>query len=638
LFFFYFIAQRKTCKQKVYEPTVAHSIFLRYNPFRNNRFCQTAGTGSALLPHRISGIANVSLPGKEGITMKQKMLLLLAAVMLLTGCSASESMPETAPTAAVVTQSAAAETQTTPATEETTLPTEPELPWPADVRWYGTYYFEKRTNPDPNIVEGVVRFNSLLRNEGREPLTIVSAHADFYLGTEIVAQEDFDSSRLPDFFFHPGVGNLKMEYGESKVFQLYSTEQERGSYDRAVITYTIHDPEGNASTQTFHFAVNEEDITPYSTSDRTDWSPASRTEERWDFHMFPCNDTDAVLEYVGMYVVIFQDGLPMDASFFEKSTINSKALRDIQTLQPGQMMHYQEGITHQFNRTNEREHTMVYRDEAGERYLQTFCFALDEEHAAPDPFPILPYIYEQSGITVLDTDEKREQELGISQYSRQEIRQMIDDGLTLEELADKFTNLYEVQLFLQEAGIKMSGGDIKQRMDGILWHFNDSPEVVFRQRYGDCGSGSSLINYLLRGDYDEQGYLQQAQGRGGHVSNYFRSGDRYYIYDWTRITVDSFDVMIADSLKEYSDAYIRGTHAIEGADGDHRILLLYAYPYEGNQRPQGDGPKGPFGLPTLSIVPTEIQDMVTVLYMDGEQYAPIFVEAPPVSQWPKDAQ
>lgn len=568
----------------------------------------------------------------------RKILLLLSAVILLTGCTASEPIPETEAFETSAAQISTIASQAIHEPEETSQPTESILPWDPDVRWYGTYYFEKRPNPDRNIVEGVVRFNALLRNECRETLTIQSAHADFYLGTELVAQEDFDCNRLPDFFFHPGVGNLKMEYGESKVFQLYSLEQDQGSYDRAVITYSLTDPAGVESVQTFHFAVNEEDITPYSTADRTDWSPASRTEERWDFHMFPENNTDTTLEYVGMYGITFQNGLPMDSGFYDKSETNAQALKDIQTLESGDMVHYQTGVTHRFNSSDEREFTLVYTDETGERYLQTFCFSLDEGSAYPDPFPILPYIYEKCGITVLDTDEKREQELGASQYTRQEIRQMIDDGLTLEELADKFTNIYEVQLFLQEAGIKLLDGDIKQRIDGTLWHFNDSPQVVFQQRYGNCGSGSSLINYLLQGDYDEQGYLQQAQGKGGHILNYFRSGDRYYIYDWTKIEVDSFDVMIADSLEEFSDAYIRAGHVFEGRNTEYSILLLYVYPYEGNHCPLADGPRGPFGVPISNGIPTEIEDIVTVLYMAEDQYAPIFVEAPPVSQWPEDAR
>ena len=92
-----------------------------------------------------------------------------------------------------------------------------------------------------------------------------------------------------------------------------------------------------------------------------------------------------------------------------------------------------------------------------------------------------------------------QQELGAAQYSRQDIRKMIDDGLSLEELSKKLATIYDVQQYILEADILFAGSDIKQRNDGTLWHFSDSPEVVLQKKQGTCGSGSNLIHYLLRG-------------------------------------------------------------------------------------------------------------------------------------------
>ena len=215
---------------------------------------------------------------------------------------------------------------------------------------------------------------------------------------------------------------------------------------------------------------------------------------------------------------------------------------------------------------------------------------------------------------------------------------MIESGLTLEQLSEKITNISEVQLFIQEAGIGFQDGDIKHRIDGTLWHFNDSPEVVFQQGYGNCGSGSNLINYLLRNDYDEQGYLQEAENKGGHIFNYFRSGDRYYIYDWTKMNMGRFDIFIANSLDDFSDAYVGTNRITDGENGDHTIILLYAYPWEGNHMPIAQDLKTPKGAPMLNILPSEIENITTILFVEREQYAPIFMEAPPVYQWPEDAQ
>lgn len=531
------------------------------------------------------------------------------------------------------------ETQTIPATEEITQPTEPDLPWEPDARWYRTYYFEKSTNPDPNIVPGVVRFNCLLRNEGRETLTVVSAHADFFLETELVAQEDFDSERLPAFFFHPGVGNLEMEYGESKVFQVYTKNVERGTYDRVIVTFTITAPNGSAYSEKFHFAEKEEDVTPYSTSDRTDWSAAEWSEQYWSFYLLLQNSTDTTIEYVGMYHTTFLDGLPMWSDFFDKSTVNAHALKEIQTLLPGEMTCYKTGISHRYNNSDERELTMVYKDASGERYLQTFCFALDKEHAIPGAISIYRSIFEKQGVQLLDTPAQLELALGTPQYDRPEIQKMIDDGLSLEELAENLSTIYDVQQFFLEAGIEFKDGDIKQSFDGTVWHFNDSPEVVLRQNYANCGSGSGLINYLLQGDYEEQGYVCYAANRGGHIFNYFRSGDKFYIWDWNWKEEDCFTVFAADRLEDFTSAYISMNQITAKSAGEHRILLLYAYPYEGNHRPVGSSNvRTASGAPTMNMIPTEIEKSVQILYLDSERYAPVFVEAPPVSQWPKDAQ
>lgn len=568
----------------------------------------------------------------------KRIILLLTAVLLLAGCSTQKDTAEE-PTATAVVSSEVMEVQTLPATEETTQPTEPELPWDPDVRWYSTYYFDKRPNPDPNIVEGVVRFNSLIKNETSDPLTIESAHADFYMGTKIVAQEDFDGDRLLDFLPHPRVGDLVLNYGEPTVFQLYSTIQQPGSYDRVIVTYTISDVNGNQIAETFHFAVNEEDVTPYSTSDRTDWSLASWSEERWSFYALLYNDTNSYLEFVGVYDTTFLNGLPMGSDLIDKSRIAPNAFKELQKLSPGQMVQYQSGITHQYNYSDERESTYVYKKPSGELYLQTFRFALDDEHSVVGADTIAHSIYATFDVQMLNTAEQIQQVLGAPQYDRAQIRQMIEEELTVEELAERISTIYDAQQFFLEADIDFVDGDIKQSTNGIQWHYNDSPALVLQQGYGNCGSGSSTFNYLLQNDYDEQGYCVYAGNRGGHIFNYFRNGEQYYVLDWVRKEEDCFVLYVADSLESACDAFIHENHIVSGSSTNPHILLLYTYPYNGSARPIGDTPvRTNAGYPFSGRLPSEIENLIQIQYLEDEKYAPIFTEAPPISQWPKDAQ
>ena len=113
----------------------------------------------------------------------------------------------------------------------------------------------------------------------------------------------------------------------------------------------------------------------------------------------------------------------------------------------------------------------------------------------------------------------------------------------------------------------------------------------------------------------------------------------YYVFDWANKVQDCFAVFVADSLEDFSDAYIRANHAVNGVKRDQYILQLYAYPYEGSARPQGDSTvTTPSGVPLMGSISTEIEAVVRILYVEEAQYAPVFVEAPPVSQWPEDAQ
>ena len=73
--------------------------------------------------------------------------------------------------------------------------------------------------------------------------------------------------------------------------------------------------------------------------------------------------------------------------------------------------------------------------------------------------------------------------------------------------------------------------------------------------------------------------------------------------------------------------------------GLHRILCLYAYPYDGNVRPLGDSSTVTVcGAPAMNVIATEVEDIVQVLYLDDERYAPVFTPAPTLDQWPKNAR
>ena len=345
------------------------------------------------------------------------------------------------------------------------------------------------------------------------------------------------------------------------------------------------------------------------------------------------------MEFVGIYDTTFLNGLPISSDLIDKSRIAPNAFKELQALSPGKMVQYQASIPHRFNHSDQRESTVVYKKVSGDLHFQTFRFALDEEHSVVGADTIAHSIYATFDVQILNTAAQIQQVLGAPQYDQAQIRQMIEEELSIEELAERISTIYDAQQLFLEADIGFSSGDIKQSTNGIQWHYNDSPAVVFQQGYGNCGSGSSTFNYLLQNDYDEQGYCVYAGNRGGHIFNYFRSGDQYYVLDWVRKEEDCFVLYFADSLESACNAFIHENHIVSGSSTNPHILLLYTYPYTGSARPIGNSPvKTKTGHPLLGIIPSEIENLIQIHYLEDEKYAPVFKEAPPVSQWPADAQ
>jgi len=235
-------------------------------------------------------------------------------------------------------------------------------------------------------------------------------------------------------------------------------------------------------------------------------------------------------------------------------------------------------------------------------------------------------------------------ELGHPQYNVDEIRQMVEDDLTLDEAAEKLSTLADVVQYLHQKGYGAANGDIRADYSGVQWHRNRSPEFVFSENRGNCGGGSNLVNYLLRNDFDEQGYVQESANAGGHIYNYFKQGDTYYFIDFVQVVFHgtySYRGEVVFETKdpqEFSDWYIDRNHSGEEDDNEHYLLLQYMYPCEGPHLPNGsDGDcRTVIGKPFMNILPAEIENSATILYTAEAKYAPRFRAAPPQGRWPAD--
>lgn len=230
---------------------------------------------------------------------------------------------------------------------------------------------------------------------------------------------------------------------------------------------------------------------------------------------------------------------------------------------------------------------------------------------------------------------------GKPQYSEEEIKELVAADLTLDEAAEKLSTLADVVQYLYLRGYHCAkSGDLKFEYFGCEWATNRSAQVVFNENAGNCGGGSNLLNYLLQGDYDEQGYVQESAnpGGGGHIYNYFKQDGVYFFCDMTQIVYEdtyanhNYSIFATEDPFEFSKYYVGENHKYLADDEPHYLRLQYMYPCEGDSHQ-------PVGMTSfMQLLPTALENSIMILYSEEEPYAPIFVDAPPVELWPEEAQ
>lgn len=238
------------------------------------------------------------------------------------------------------------------------------------------------------------------------------------------------------------------------------------------------------------------------------------------------------------------------------------------------------------------------------------------------------------------------QGLGSPQYSADEIKKMIADDLTLDEVAAKISTVSDLVQYLHQK--KYSGdnsGDIDFWWNNRKWGVNRNAQTVFGNNQGNCGGDSNLANYILSGDYDEQGYVQETANMGGHVYNYFKEDGIYYFIDLTLIirskgTYDnsSYRIYATTDPNEYSKYYIDKNHKQNNSKEEGYLLLHYMYERNGSHAPVGTSEVRTVCNGPYVVLSKEIENVVQFLYIDESVSEPKFVQSPPQSEWPKEAR
>ena len=106
------------------------------------------------------------------------------------------------------------------------------------------------------------------------------------------------------------------------------------------------------------------------------------------------------------------------------------------------------------------------------------------------------------------------------QYTDEELQAFVDADLSFQDACDKLSTVSDVVQYLYLRGYQFAPDDA-----------GTEASTRYRLNSGACVGDSALLNALLEGDYDEQGYVYIFYARGEHVFDYFVKNGVYYYCD-----------------------------------------------------------------------------------------------------------
>lgn len=290
-------------------------------------------------------------------------------------------------------------------------------------------------------------------------------------------------------------------------------------------------------------------------------------------------------------------------------------------------------------------------DALGEKLMKTCPYNANRD-------PMTTWWYE-----TLEAYSKEENEiitrLCTPQYTEQEINQWVADGLTLEEWADKITIPADaVQLLwainYREKEYHDNAGLHDASMGGY-WGGCWNAQTVFVHQSGNCGGTSNIINYLLAGDFDGQGYVEYETAFGGHIFNYFVIDGVYVMCDFVGTPgvdlfakgtprdpyTNAYVVQISETPQEFAEWYMTKSSfadAFTDPNSDSYLYNFFMYPYEGTKIPKGHdmySEQTKFNNVVWDVLPEQYKDIITILY-EREGYPIRFAPIPDKSTWPAE--
>jgi len=153
-------------------------------------------------------------------------------------------------------------------------------------------------------------------------------------------------------------------------------------------------------------------------------------------------------------------------------------------------------------------------------------------------------------------------ELGMPKLTKEEVQALVEER-NPEKIREKINTVYDLLQYLTLARFGSDSGTTKvyDRNLKCNWEFNRPGDNALRVNKGNCGASANLLKYVLDGNYDEVGYIHWVRPDGGHIVNYIKINQKYYIIDLVQYglydaeklqrRVKQYKITVLDSLKDY---------------------------------------------------------------------------------------
>lgn len=239
-------------------------------------------------------------------------------------------------------------------------------------------------------------------------------------------------------------------------------------------------------------------------------------------------------------------------------------------------------------------------------------------------------------------------EITKAEFSYKEIKMMAKNEPELSFWEEKLSHPADVMQMIWALDFdKTTEGKIDNQniwYDGYDWCSKLSPEENYAQRYLICLSVSEFMNQVLRGDMEEQGYVQYSSPGGGHAFCYYKVNGLYVFCDFLSSITDKncdfteYVVYISDSKEDFANYYINSKKCYTTLKNSEYIYMLYTIKTEGRTVPLAKIDSvyainaAPSGIIPKTWKGENINEIMDILYL-APGFEPKYVDEPPLSTW-----